>query len=81
MPGIIEFWSKDVILDTKITKNYKIRTLFISSLWIQWQNLIWQGGIRFVHCNCYIEKQVAEVEKVKWFTNCFIIDHKTVKKL
>lgn len=84
VPQYSEILPGEAILETKLSRNLKLRLPFVSApmdtvtehrLAIA---LALEGGIGIIHKNSGIEKQCAEVRLVKRFENGFVLDPATV---
>ncbi len=80
LPGSIDFGVGDVVLETKVTKNFTLKAPLCSSPMDTVTEheiaigMALNGGVGFIHGYCTILAQVEMVKKVKNYENGFILE-------
>ena len=80
LPGYISFSTEMVLLQTPVTKRYKLHTPIVSSPMDTVTEsdmaigMALHGGLGIIHCNNSIDEQVEHVKKVKRYNNGFILN-------
>ena len=84
VPQLSDVLPKDVVLDTRFSRNVNLRAPIASAAmdtvteWALGVALARTGGIGIIHRNLSIERQVEEVDKVKRSANGVILDPVTL---
>ncbi len=80
LPGEIEFGVADVDLNSRVSRNYSLKTPLCSAPMDTVTEhemaigMALNGGMGFIHSKCTVAEQVAMVRKVKSYENGFILE-------